>query len=191
MIGLIPVSKGSVLYDDINLYNYNRSQFKESIAYVDQNAVLFNDTIMNNLIWANDKAKKQDVYSITKKLDIHDKILKLPSKYNSNVGDLGNKLSGGEKQRISIARALLCKPKILILDEAFNQLDIESKKPILDTLKELQTNTTIIIVTHTSDALSLADKVVEVKQGKIKTLSKNTDWKKYFGAEGESRTRTP
>ena len=191
IIGLIPPDKGEIIYDDLNLYSYSKDSFKHSIGYVDQNASLFNDTIINNLKWGNTDVSKKSIVEMTKKLGMHNKIKSFPDSYNSKVGELGNKLSGGEKQRLAIIRALLTKPKILILDEAFNQLDNNSKVPLLEAIKEMQSNTTIIIITHTPDTLSLADKIIEVKNEKIKTLSKNTNWSKYFGAEGESRTRTP
>ena len=191
MVGLISPDEGEILFDDINLYNYNKDSFKKSIGYVDQNASMFNDTIINNLKWGNVDVSRKKIIETSKKLGMHNKIQSFTLGYNSEVGDLGSKLSGGEKQRLAIIRALIAKPKILILDEAFNQIDSNSKLPLLETIREMQANTTIIIITHTPDTLSLADKIIEVKNNKIKTLSKNTNWSKYFGAEGESRTRTP
>ena len=191
LIGLIHPEKGEIRYDDKNLYEYDKYSFKSSIGYVDQNALMFNDTIINNLTWANPNATKKKIVEISKKLKMDSKIKSFPKGYNSQIGDLGSKLSGGEKQRLAIIRALLTNPKILILDEAFNQIDSESKIPLIKTIREMQADTTIIIITHTPDTLPLADKIIEVKNNKIKTLPKNTNWSKYFGAEGESRTRTP
>ena len=191
LIGLIHPEKGEIRYDDKNLYEYDKYSFKSSIGYVDQNALMFNDTIINNLTWANPNATKKKIVEISKKLKMDSKIKSFPKGYNSQIGDLGSKLSGGEKQRLAIIRALLTNPKILILDEAFNQIDSESKIPLIETIREMQVDTTIIIITHTPDTLPLADKIIEVKNNKIKTLPKNTNWSKYFGAEGESRTRTP
>ena len=133
----------------------------------------------------------KEITTICEKLKINEKIKSLPKKYNTEVGDLGNKLSGGEKQRICLARALINYPDFLILDEAFSQLDSKSKEPLIETIKELKGNTTILIISHTIDALRLADKVIELKNAKLKVKPKNTDFIKYFGAEGESRTRTP
>ena len=189
--GLIKIDDGEILYDGKNLFSYTESEFKSKISYVDQNPPLFNTTILNNFLISNSNITMKEITTICEKLKINEKIKSLPKKYNTEVGDLGNKLSGGEKQRICLARALINYPDFLILDEAFSQLDSKSKEPLIETIKELKGNTTILIISHTIDALRLADKVIELKNAKLKVKPKNTDFIKYFGAEGESRTRTP
>ena len=95
-------------------------------------------------------------------MKIHDLIKSLPNGYNSNVGDFGNTLSGGERQRIVIARTLVNTPKILVLDEATSQLDTKSQKIILNLLKKIKKNTTIIMVTHRKETLEIADNILEI-----------------------------
>ena len=161
--GLTDLDKGSILIDGEDIRNYSKSSYQNSIGYVDQNALLFNDTIYNNLNWGlNKNITKKQIYSISKDLDIHDLILSLPNTYDSNVGDFGNSLSGGERQRIVIARTLINKPKLLILDEATSQLDSKSQKIVLNLLRKIKRSTTIIMVTHRNETLNIADKVIEI-----------------------------
>ena len=106
---------------------------------------------------------KKRVFDVTKSLKIHNFITKLPDGYSTNVGDFGDKLSGGEKQRIAIARTLLLNPKILILDEATSQLDSNSQNTILSLIKKLKKDMTIIMITHREETLSIADNIIELK----------------------------
>ena len=99
---------------------------------------------------------------MTKELKIHDLITSLPNGYESNVGDFGNSISGGERQRIVIARTLINNPKILILDEATSQLDSKSQKIVLTLLRKIKKNTTIIMVTHRKETLEVADNILEI-----------------------------
>ena len=161
--GLTNLNEGLILIDGEDIRSYAKNSYQNSIGYVDQNALLFNDTILNNLNWGLDKnITKKQIYSMSKDLKIHDLILSLPNSYDSNVGDFGNSLSGGERQRIVIARTLLNKPKLLILDEATSQLDSKSQKIVLNLLKKIKKSTTIIMVTHRNETLDIADKVIEI-----------------------------
>ena len=161
--GLTDLNQGMLLIDGQNIKNYSKDSYQNAIGYVDQNALLFNDTIYNNLNWGrNRNATKKEIFSISKDLKIHDLILSLPSGYDSNVGDFGNSLSGGERQRIVIARTLLNNPKLLILDEATSQLDQKSQNIVLNLLKKIKKQTTIIMVTHRNETLDIADKVIEI-----------------------------
>ena len=163
IIGLNELEKGELKLDDINIKNYSKISFQQSIGYVDQNPFLFNDSIINNLKWgSNKKVSNSKIYNIAKDLKIHDLIKSLPNGYNSNVGDFGNTLSGGERQRIVIARTLVNTPKILVLDEATSQLDTKSQNIILNLLKKIKKNTTIIMVTHRKETLEIADNILEI-----------------------------
>ena len=163
IIGLNELEMGELKLDDVNIKNYSKISFQQSIGYVDQNPFLFNDSIINNLKWgSNKKVSNSKIYNITKDLKIHNLIKSLPNGYNSNVGDFGNTLSGGERQRIVIARTLVNTPKILVLDEATSQLDTKSQKIILNLLKKIKKNTTIIMVTHRKETLEIADNILEI-----------------------------
>ena len=163
IIGLNKLEKGELKLDDIDIRNYSKTSYQQSIGYVDQNPFLFNDSVINNLKWgSNKKVSNSKIYKISKDLKIHDLIKSLPDGYNSNVGDFGNTLSGGERQRIVIARTLINEPKILVLDEATSQLDTKSQKIVLNHLKKIKKNVTTIMVTHRKETLEIADNILEI-----------------------------
>ena len=151
------------MIDETDITEFSKESYQSSIGYVDQNPFLFNDTIKNNIKWGTkNKISNKNIFEISKQLKIHDLIESLPNGYESNVGDFGNSLSGGERQRIVIARTLVNNPKILILDEATSQLDSKSQKIVLNLVKKLKKNTTIIMVTHREETLEIADNVIEI-----------------------------
>ncbi|MEC7881099.1 MAG: ABC transporter ATP-binding protein [Chloroflexota bacterium] len=178
--GIIKPQNGTIKFDDIEISEFSEKSFKSKIAYIDQNATLFNESIIDNISWGNEKVSKNKIYKIAKDLDMHDKIKSLKNGYNTVVGDRGANLSGGEAQRIIIIRALIKNPNILILDEAINQLDSKSKKPIIKTLKMLKDDMTIFIISHSEDTINLADNIFEVSNNSIKKLNKNKNWINYF-----------
>ena len=178
--GIIKPESGSVKFDNNDISDFSEKSFKSKISYVDQNATLLNESIINNIKWGSDHISKSEIYKISKDLNIHDKIKSLKNGYNTNVGDRGINLSGGERQRIIITRSLIRKPSILILDEAINQLDSKSKVPILDVLSKLKGKMTIFIISHSDDAIEISDNIFEVSQHSLKRLRKDTNWKNYF-----------
>ena len=161
--GLTELDEGVLKIDETDITEFSKESYQNSIGYVDQNPFLFNDTIINNIRWGSKKKiSNKNVYEISKQLKIHDLIRSLPNGYESNVGDFGNSLSGGEGQRIVIERTLVNNPKILILDEATSQLDSKSQKIVLSLIKKLKKSTTIIMVTHREETLEIADNIIEV-----------------------------
>ena len=161
--GLTELDEGKLSIDGVKLNSYSKESYQNSIGYVDQNPFLFNDTIINNIRWGSKgNISKKAIFEISKQLKIHDLINSLPNGYESNVGDFGNSLSGGERQRIVLARTLLNKPKLLILDEATSQLDTNSQKIVLSVIKKIKKNTTIIMITHRKETLEIADNILEI-----------------------------
>ena len=161
--GLTELDEGKLSIDGVKLNSYSKESYQNSIGYVDQNPFLFNDTIINNIRWGSkSNISKKAIFEISKQLKIHDLINSLPNGYESNVGDFGNSLSGGERQRIVLARTLLNKPKLLILDEATSQLDTNSQKIVLSVIKKIKKNTTIIMITHRKETLEIADNIIEI-----------------------------
>ena len=161
--GLTDLDEGKLSIDGVKLNSYSKESYQNSIGYVDQNPFLFNDTIINNIRWGSkSNISKKAIFEISKQLKIHDLINSLPNGYESNVGDFGNSLSGGERQRIVLARTLLNKPKLLILDEATSQLDTNSQKIVLSVIKKIKKNTTIIMITHRKETLEIADNILEI-----------------------------
>ena len=145
------------------------------MGIVTQESILFNDTIIGNLLLGVDNKTEQDVIEAAKVANAHEFIEKLPEGYYTNIGDSGNKLSGGQKQRLSIARAVLSNPDILILDEATSALDTESERLVQEALEHLMKNRTSIVIAHRLSTIQKADVIVVMKEGKIVESGKHDE----------------
>ena len=139
----------------------------KNIAVVPQDTVLFNESIFFNIKYADNNASKEDVISAAILANIHHFIDDLPDKYNTMVGERGLKLSGGEKQRIAIARAVLKKPKIIIFDEATSSLDSKSENKILNSMKKISKDITSLVIAHRLSTISDADNIYVLDHGNI------------------------
>ena len=151
----------------IDLHDINSIPVKNlrgAIGYVPQDNFLFSETIMDNIRFYDDSITEEDVYAAAKAVAIHDNIMAFPDKYNTVVGERGMTLSGGQKQRISIARALVRKPKILILDDCLSAVDAETEHAIISGLWKYMHDTTGIIITHRVAAASLADRIMVLNE---------------------------
>jgi ATP-binding cassette, subfamily B, bacterial MsbA len=137
------------------------------IAIVTQQTILFNDTVKNNIAYGDIKRTEEDIFNAAKAANAHDFISRLPKGYDSNIGELGTKLSGGEKQRISIARALLKNAPILILDEATSSLDTEAEIEVQDALDNLMKGRTTLVIAHRLSTIRNADRIIALVNGKI------------------------
>ena len=144
-----------------------KSNLRNIMGIVNQDSILFNDTIYNNIKLSNQSAKKEDVINAAKVANAHDFILKTESGYDTIIGDQGNKLSGGQKQRLSIARAVLKNPDILILDEATSSLDTKSEKLVQESLENLMKSRTSLIIAHRLSTIKNADKIIVLDKGKV------------------------
>ncbi len=158
---------GEILLDGINLKNASLKSLRSKIGVVTQESILFNDSILNNIIFGLENVTKEQAIEAAKIANAHQFIEKLPNGYNTNIGDRGNKLSGGQKQRISIARAILRNPEILILDEATSALDTESEKLVQEALTNLMKNRTSIVIAHRLSTISNANEIIVMNQGEI------------------------
>jgi ATP-binding cassette, subfamily B, bacterial PglK len=173
IMGLIDPMKGKILIDSNLLTKKNLSSWQSNIGYVTQNIKLFNESIEDNII--NLEKKKYNinlVEEVSKVSLIHDFIVKkLPNKYKTIIGDDGSSLSGGQKQRVGIAKALYRKPKLLILDEATNSLDLQTEDMLLKSLcKYIEKKMTLIIVSHSLNTLKYCDKIYSLDMGNIRTI---------------------
>ena len=155
------------------------------MGIVSQESILFNDTIFNNIRLGKLKATEQEVIAAAKVANAHDFILETECGYQTNIGDRGNKLSGGQKQRLSIARAILKDPQILILDEATSSLDTESEKLVQDALNKLMTARTSLVIAHRLSTIQNADEILVLDKGIIiergthqELISRNGHYKK-------------
>ena len=154
--------KGSIKVFGNDIKNIPSSIIRKEIAFVPQEAVLFNDTIFNNIALGIENRSKQDVEEAAKKAGIHDFILNLPGGYDTIVGDRGSRLSGGQKQQISLARAFLKDAPILILDEATSSLDKNTTLTIMRAITELMKSRSTILITHDEKVAKMADTIVEL-----------------------------
>lgn len=161
-----PIS-GKIMIKGIDAKLVKVSELRSMISYVNQEAVLFNDTIYNNILYGNKNATIQEVEFAAKIANIHDVIMKMPDGYQTVIGNHGSRLSGGQKQCISIARAVLKNAPILVLDEATSALDRESEMMVQTAISKLMVKKTIIVISHHIDVLKNADVILELKDGEM------------------------
>ena len=161
------ISSGEILLDDHSLNKIDLSHLRENIGVVPQDSFLFSDTIINNIRFGNEKATKKEIEKVCKIAGIHKEILKFKDQYKTMLGERGVNLSGGQKQRVCIARALVKKPKILILDDCLSALDTETEEKIIKSLNDYIKDTTTIISSHRISSIQNLDKIIVLKDGKI------------------------
>ncbi len=161
------VTGGELLIDNINIKDYTIASLRSQMSIVTQEPVLFNDTIAANIRLAKPTATDEEVIAAAKVANAHNFIVQKEGGYNSNIGDRGSKLSGGERQRLTIARAVLKNPPILILDEATSSLDTESERLVQDAINNLMQNRTSIVIAHRLSTIRHADEIIVLQKGKI------------------------
>jgi len=164
---LYDVDEGAVLIDGKNIRDFKQESVRSEMAIVPQECILFDDTIWNNIRFSNPSATKDEVRKAIKFAQLDGIISEMPNKENTIVGERGVKLSGGEKQRVSIARAILANKKILVLDEATSSLDSETEHEIQKDLAKLMEGRTSIIIAHRLSTIMHADKIIVMKKGEI------------------------
>jgi subfamily B ATP-binding cassette protein MsbA len=171
LVDLIPrfydPTKGEVLLDGISLKEYRLEVIRELMGIVSQESILFNDTVFNNIAFGTENASGEEVIKAARIANAHEFILKLENGYQTEIGERGSKLSGGQRQRLSIARAVLKNPPILILDEATSALDSESELLVQEALSNLMKNRTSIVIAHRLSTIQNADEIIVLQEGKI------------------------
>jgi len=161
------VSGGRVTIDGQDIAHVTQASLRNAIGIVPQDSVLFNDTIGYNIGYGRDGATQADIEAAAKGAAIHDFIISLPEGYGTKVGERGLKLSGGEKQRVAIARTLLKNPPVLILDEATSALDSRTEAEIQDTLERVAERRTTIMIAHRLSTVVRADEIVVLEAGRV------------------------
>ena len=161
------VNEGSITFDGTDIRNLKIQSLRDLIGIVSQDSILFNDTITNNLLIGKASATPMEIEEAAKVANAYDFIEALPEKFQTNIGDMGGKLSGGQKQRLSIARAVLKNPPIMILDEATSALDTESEKLVQNALEKMMMNRTSLVIAHRLSTIQKADIIVVMEKGKI------------------------
>ena len=178
-------TEGEIVIDGINIKDATLLNLRSLMGIVTQESILFNDTVFNNIAFGMENTKEADVVAAAKIANAHEFILQMPNAYQTNIGDRGSKMSGGQRQRLSIARAVLKNPPILILDEATSALDTESERLVQDALNNLMKNRTSIVIAHRLSTIQHADEIIVLQKGEIiergnhtELLAKNGVYKK-------------
>jgi subfamily B ATP-binding cassette protein MsbA len=176
LVDLLPrfydIEHGEISIDGKNIKELEIQSLRKLIGIVSQEQILFNDTIFNNIAFGVDHATKEEVINAAKVANAHEFITQTENGYDTTIGDRGGKLSGGQRQRLTIARAILVNPPILILDEATSALDVESEKLVQEALNHLMQNRTSIIIAHRLSTVKNADIVCVMRDGKILEMGK-------------------
>ena len=180
-------NSGDIIIDNINQKDISLDHLRGLMGIVSQDSILFNDSIINNIRLGKINASKEEIITAAKVANAHKFILETPNGYDTNIGDRGDKLSGGQKQRLSIARAILRNPEILILDEATSALDTESEKLVQESLEKLMKSRTSLVIAHRLSTIKNADKIIVLDNGKIieqgthqELIAKSGHYKKLF-----------
>ncbi len=175
IIGYYQPKEGQILMDGVDISKLKLKWLREQIAIVPQEISIFNDTLLNNIKYANPDASNKDILKATKAAFAHDFIIKLPKKYNTFVGERGIKLSIGQKQRLALTMAFLKNPKILILDEPTASLDAESEVKVQEGIRRLIKGKTTFIIAHRFSTVRNADKIVVLDKGRIVEVGKHAE----------------
>lgn len=161
------VQKGAILLDGVDIKNLKISDYRALMGMVTQESILFNDTVYNNIAMGKDFTTQSEVEAAARVANAHDFIQALPQGYQTPIGDGGSKLSGGQQQRISIARAVLKNPPVMLLDEATSALDTESERLVQDALEKVMANRTVVVIAHRLSTIKKAALIAVMQGGKI------------------------
>lgn len=179
MADLLPrfydVTKGVILIDGVDIRDAKLHSLNSMMGIVTQESILFNDTVFNNIAFGMSNVSEEAVIEAAKIANAHEFIVKMENGYHTSIGDRGGRLSGGQRQRLSIARAVLKNPPILILDEATSALDTESERLVQDAIQNLMKNRTSIVIAHRLSTIQHADLIVVMQQGEIIETGKHAD----------------
>ena len=171
LVDLLPrfwdIDSGAIEIGGVNIKDFKVKELRSMMGNVNQEAILFNDTFYNNITFGVENATQQEVEAAARIANAHEFIMETPEGYQTNIGDRGCKLSGGQRQRLSIARAILKNPPILILDEATSALDTESERLVQEALERLMKNRTTLVIAHRLSTIVNADMICVMNQGKI------------------------
>jgi ATP-binding cassette subfamily B protein len=179
VVSLIPrfyeINEGTIKIDDIDIRNYVLKDLRRTIGLVSQETYLFNKSIAENIAYGKEDAKEEEIVEAAKIAELHDFITTLPKGYDSLVGERGTRLSGGQKQRLSIARALIVKPKILIFDDSTSSVDVETEFKIQEALTKIMKDTTTIIITQRISTIRNADLILILDRGRVVGLGNHEE----------------
>jgi subfamily B ATP-binding cassette protein MsbA len=175
------VNDGAILVDEIDIKDISKKSLRNLMGLVTQDSVLFNDTVQSNIGLGKENATLEEIKAAAKVANAHDFIMELPQGYDTNIGDGGNKLSGGQKQRLSIARAVLKNPPLMILDEATSALDTESERMVQIALENMMRNRTSIVIAHRLSTIQNANTIIVLQKGVIVEQGTHDELQKLDG----------
>lgn len=167
LAGFYTPDQGTVTFDGVPIHEFDIRSYRKKIGYVPQDSVLLNRTVRENLLWADENAGDSEIREAARLANAHDFVQQLPQQYDTLVGDRGMRLSGGQVQRLALARAIIRRPDILILDEATSSLDTESERLIQKALEEIARKTTLVVVAHRLSTIINADFIYVFDRGRI------------------------
>ena len=167
LMGLLSPEKGDIQIDDIPLQEYNIDSYRQKIGYVPQDAVLFHMSVRDNLLWAEESSSEQELWDACRLANAEEFVNQLPQKLDTIIGDRGVRLSGGQCQRLALARAVIRKPELLILDEATSSLDTESERLVQQSIEQIARTTTVVVIAHRLSTIVNTDYVYVIKNGKV------------------------
>jgi subfamily B ATP-binding cassette protein MsbA len=169
------VNEGSITIDGVDVRDIKKKSLLGMMGIVTQDSILFNDSVANNIKLGNQNATSEEIVQASKIANAHEFVTELPEHYDSNIADGGNKLSGGQKQRLSIARAVLKNPPIMVLDEATSALDTESEQLVQQALEKMMENRTSLVIAHRLSTIQNADNIVVLRKGQIVEQGKHEE----------------
>src|SRR5262249_38397590 len=179
LVGLLPrfvdPDQASVLIDGVDIRTARLRRLRRQVGVVTQSAILFDDTIHNNIAYGRRRATRAEVEEAARLAGAHEFITEQPGGYDTRIGDLGDRVSGGQKQKLALARALLLKPTTLIPEQFTSQYDTESEAEIHNTLREFRRGRTIFIIAHRLNTLEIADRIVVLDAGRVAAVGTHAD----------------
>ena len=176
------VNEGSITIDGVDVRDIRKKSLLDLMGIVTQDSILFNDTVANNIRLGKQNATLDEIQHASHIANAHEFVRDLPEEYSTNIGDGGNKLSGGQKQRLSIARAVLKNPPIMVLDEATSALDTASEQLVQQALEKMMENRTSLVIAHRLSTIQKADNIVVLRKGEIVEQGKHEALMKKKGA---------
>jgi len=188
LLRLYDPQEGKILLDGIDIQDYSLASLRRHIGLIEQDIYLFSQTIKENIAFGKQTASFDEIIDVAKLAQVNDFVNNFPEKYDTIVGERGTRLSGGEKQRIAIARAFLTNPQILILDDSVSAVDSETEEKIGLAMENILKNRTTIIITHRLHTIRSSNKIIVLKHGKImaegkhdELLKRSEDYRRIFG----------